>query len=122
MTITVTGIDATLTQADRDFERLADIELRTRTFNATNDARLATPVDTGRARNSWRVDKQGEDLTTRLDRYRVRNIVNYIEDLNMGTSRQAPANFIEESFLRYFDEVAVQVYHDPLGGQDEPGV
>lgn len=121
MTITVTGIDQTLIQADRQFEREADQEIRIRTYNATNDAKLATPVDTGRARNSWRVEKQGQDLTTRLDRYRVRNVVNYIEDLNMGTSRQAPANFIEEAFLRYFDEVSVEVYTDALGGPRDPG-
>lgn len=48
-----------------------------------------TPVDTGFARDNWRVDESG-------------NIVNdapYIDRLNRGSSKQAPAYFVEATLL-----------------------
>lgn len=47
-----------------------------------------TPVDTGRARAGWTY----EDST-------IINNVEYIDGLNRGSSRQAPAFFIERSVL-----------------------
>jgi hypothetical protein len=48
----------------------------------------ATPVDTGNARDSWKV--QGKSIV---------NDAEYIEYLNMGSSVQAPSNFIEITLL-----------------------
>lgn len=79
---------------------------------------LATPVDTGRARANWQVGLGGpiteeimeEDKTgaatisrnnSRLAVRRPRQIiflsnnVDYINELNRGSSSQAPANFVE---------------------------
>lgn len=48
----------------------------------------ATPVDTGNARDHWKI--KGHDLI---------NDVPYIEQLNAGSSQQAPARFIEATLL-----------------------
>lgn len=48
----------------------------------------ATPVDTGKARDGWEIDGD-----------RIINEVEYIENLNKGSSRQAPTHFIEKTLL-----------------------
>ena len=53
-----------------------------------NALRGATPVDTGRARDGWHLEKD-----------KIVNDVEYISDLNQGTSRQAPAYFVEKTLL-----------------------
>jgi hypothetical protein len=47
-----------------------------------------TPVDTGNARDHWRAEKDA-----------IVNEVEYIDDLNRGTSEQAPSYFIETTLL-----------------------
>jgi len=48
----------------------------------------ATPVDTGNARDSWQVSDG-----------KIVNDVPYMEQLNAGSSDQAPARFIEATLL-----------------------
>jgi len=48
----------------------------------------ATPVDTGRARNGWRLEGD-----------KIINDVDYISELNHGSSKQAPSHFIEKTIL-----------------------
>jgi hypothetical protein len=53
------------------------------------DLKEETPVDTGAARNGWK--------------YNGSSIINktpYIDDLNRGTSKQAPSYFIEQTLLK----------------------
>lgn len=52
------------------------------------DLKAATPVDTGEAAAGWR--QAGNKIV---------NDVDHISDLNMGTSRQAPAYFVEKVIL-----------------------
>ena len=47
-----------------------------------------TPVDTGNARNNWKVTKSG-----------IENETEYLEYLNQGSSKQAPEYFIEKTLL-----------------------
>jgi hypothetical protein len=49
----------------------------------------ATPVDTGRARDGWVIDKGN-----------IVNNVPYISDLNAGHSQQAPSHFVEKVILQ----------------------
>ncbi len=58
------------------------------------ELREATPVDTGKARSSWSV-------TPFSHSFAVVNDTTYIEYLNQGTSKQAPAYFIESIALKY---------------------
>lgn len=55
---------------------------------ALNNLQSSTPVDTGYAQSRWRI--QGNKITNDAD---------YIRNLNDGTSKQAPAHFIERSIL-----------------------
>jgi hypothetical protein len=68
----------------------AEIEKQRRkiTEDLLNKLKEATPVDTGTARDGWKID--GRNIV---------NNVNYISVLNDGTSRQAPAHFIEKTVL-----------------------
>ena len=59
---------------------------------------LATPVDTGNARESWEVAR---DRTKKNPTFIVSNNTEYIGALNEGHSDQAPAHFIEAIALRY---------------------
>lgn len=52
------------------------------------DLQAATPVDTGYAQSRWKHD--GVSIT---------NDAPYIEELNAGHSKQAPAYFIEQTVL-----------------------
>jgi hypothetical protein len=79
---------------------------------------ISTPVDTGRARNGWNITIQAPSMTVPPEgKYSMPNIeehglstiisvtpeqviyitnrVPYIENLNKGSSRQAPARFVE---------------------------
>jgi hypothetical protein len=49
----------------------------------------ATPVDTGYAQSRWAKDADGN----------ITNDAVYIEELNAGHSKQAPAYFIEQTLL-----------------------
>lgn len=50
--------------------------------------KVATPVKTGKARDGWRYENNS-----------IINDVEYIDELNQGTSKQAPSNFIESTLL-----------------------
>ena len=58
------------------------------------DMVLATPIDTGRAREGWEISEVKKDK----DRVYITlsNDVPYIQALNQGHSQQAPARFIEK--------------------------
>jgi len=55
---------------------------------ALDAVRAQTPVDTGEARDGWRLE--GQSLV---------NDVEHIASLNAGNSRQAPSRFIEKTLL-----------------------
>jgi hypothetical protein len=68
-----------------------------KTLNARKEKKLesivsalkgATPVDTGNARDHWKVEGNS-----------IINEVEYVEYLNEGSSQQAPVNFIESTLL-----------------------
>lgn len=59
--------------------------------------KAATPVDTGNARDHWKkvvVDRK-------KGKFQVINEVPYITDLNRGSSKQAPAFFVETTALKF---------------------
>lgn len=53
-----------------------------------------TPVDTGLARDSWKLDIGSGKAV-------ISNDVEYIESLNNGHSKQAPSHFVESTALKY---------------------
>ena len=101
---------------------------------------LTTPVKTGKARSNWRVS-HGRRTTTVIDTYGaeiaadvaiskgvqkinetppktdilLNNRVDYIQDLNQGSSQQAPAGFIEAAVvnaLAYIEDHAHELLKD----------
>ncbi len=56
-------------------------------INALKDA---TPVDTGKARDGWQ-----------LEDGKIVNHVEHIDELNAGSSKQAPTHFIERTLLAF---------------------
>jgi hypothetical protein len=58
------------------------------------DMAINTPVDTGYARSRWKSSVNGNSVV-------VSNDAPYIEDLNSGSSKQAPQFFVERTALKY---------------------
>jgi hypothetical protein len=54
------------------------------------DLKEATPVDTGEARDGWRLEGNA-----------IVNDVEHLSDLNDGSSQQAPAHFVEQTVLKH---------------------
>lgn len=54
------------------------------------DLKEATPVHTGRAKDGWYHNGNS-----------IQNDVDYVKYLNEGTSKQAPAHFIEQTLLAH---------------------
>lgn len=98
--------------------------LRSRALQALADVKLTTPVDTGRARNSWYIgytEKYVDDVigtaTILVEKDKpttiiVTNGTTYIQLLNDGSSQQAPTRFIEAAFSRYFKNVKVETINN----------
>lgn len=63
-------------------------EIAAKINNAVLALKEATPVDTGNARDSWKYENGS-----------IINTAEYIENLNEGSSTQAPARFIEQTLL-----------------------
>ena len=78
-------------------------EERTRAQRLLSNLEAATPVDTGFARDSWRITTTRSASRFREARTVIYNTAEYIEQLNAGSSRQAPARFIETEALRLFE-------------------
>ncbi len=113
MTIRVYGVRATLRQAEKEMDQQLEMELRASALATYADLVRTTPVDTGRARNSWTVsgdvpviryegDGGDQSLYPRQAPGTIwfANGVDYIRPLNEGHSRQAPIRFIEQAIVR----------------------
>lgn len=88
---------------------------------------IATPVDTGRARYGWYITVNAPSIETPpegnytvpdinthsnvgtftvKDKLYITNNVPYITDLNNGSSKQAPARFVEKAAMRVQNAIA----------------
>ena len=84
-----------ISEVTRELEAaLNDIDHRkARILRRTVDAlKDATPVDTGNARDHWKVERGA-----------IVNEVDYLSELNHGHSNQAPALFVEKTILESVD-------------------
>lgn len=89
MKFSVSGIAGVLKEIEDARKREVARQKRRVISELVEDLREATPVDTGRARDGWRATEDS-----------IENDVEYIDDLNQGTSQQAPARFVEATLLR----------------------
>lgn len=73
---------------EKDFRKEVSKQAQVKLSNAVIALKNATPVDTGNARDNWKVEGN-----------KIINEVEYIEHLNAGSSKQAPVYFIEKTLL-----------------------
>lgn len=92
----IKGVGATLANIK------AQIALTRETKEAAVKASLveslkdATPIDTGAARDSWKLSEDGSKIVSDCE---------YMDRLNSGSSKQAPAHFIEQTILENNDVI-----------------
>ncbi len=92
--MSIRGIDAAFRDLRRKQETAIKVKDRIRNQALLVELKEETPVDTGEARDSWKRIEVGTVTN-------IINITDYIEFLNQGSSKQAPAYFIERIALKY---------------------
>lgn len=88
------GAKALFASLQAQLESTVQANLKKQSENLKDDLVKATPIDTGFARGEWKLLNKGASVE-------ISNDAPYIQYLNNGTSRQAPANFIEKTALTY---------------------
>lgn len=94
MKIKLTGKSAVLKKISNEQKQVVSLNLRQKTTAILEALQNVTPVDTGLAKDSWKMSKNDNG-------YKLVNDVPYIETLNKGSSKQAPAHFVEATALKY---------------------
>jgi len=127
ISIQLKGVDREMAKIEEEVIFLTNQALRISALQAKAELQLRTPVLTGRARGSWGLSAiKGNARDAKLaldsgltylppssrkkfDTLYLTNGVPYIQDLNMGSSTQAPARFIEGTVFKYFKPSGVAV-------------
>ena len=115
ISIKLLGLSEELESNDKEFINTVNSLNAIQALDAVTDLKAATPVDTGRARNSWvlsdredyfinslvnsDVSALGSVRDDKIVPLYVTNGTPYIESLNEGSSKQAPARFVETTLL-----------------------
>lgn len=88
------GIEEEFKKLFQTREKLTQEQARLDVSKMVNDLKQATPIDTGLAQQSWKTIELPNTFV-------VENTTEYIQYLNEGSSKQAPARFIESIALKY---------------------
>jgi len=114
----ITGAKNEFLKFDKEVTEFVNIINRSEALKTLNDLKEVTPVDTGRARSSWLLTATPGQFANALidnsailpppskrkvDKLYITNGVDYIEDLNSGSSQQAGARFIETTVLKRYN-------------------
>lgn len=86
----VKGVQLTMKSISAEFKNLVQEGKLREMDQLVNELKEATPVDTGEARDGWHHDGKS-----------IRNDVEHLKYLNEGSSKQAPAHFIEQTVLAH---------------------
>ena len=86
--IKISGAQKTLDMLKSAVSTKIQEEQRKASLKLIEKLREVTPVDTGNARDSWRLE--GDAIV---------NDAPYISNLNQGSSKQAPAYFVESTVM-----------------------
>jgi len=106
MKMVMKGIESTFKAAENAFSKISKDNMQLQLTAMLVLLKRATPKDTGFASGSWHIEGS-------FPRFRVRNDASYIEYLNNGSSKQAPAFFIEHIALRFGKPVGAVVTVEP---------
>lgn len=107
MSMTIKGLKSELDRIKQEAGLVHSKGIEGEVSDFVRELKIATPVDTGKARDSWGLTKEGKD------KFSVASDVSYMENLNQGTSKQAPAHFIETVALRHGKPVGAIVTTTP---------
>jgi len=124
--LSLRGVDKTFANLNEELTMLVNNAQRSSAIAATGALQIKTPVDTGRARSSWSVGKTntakdaaftalrstavlGPVPSRTIETLYITNGTPYIQELNQGSSVQAPPRFIEKTLNKYFTFTAGSV-------------
>jgi len=100
VSLEVKNFEKEMQRIEKEVAYLAKNEIKTLVEYATEQLRLVTPVDTGRARQGWANEMKLTPDELELVEALIFNEVPYINKLNQGHSQQAPRYFIEQVLLK----------------------
>lgn len=120
VTIKLKNVEKTFEELGEEVTLLINLAQRASAFSATAELSQVTPVDTGRARASWNLNNDGRLVDslntintsksvlgpvskTKIETLYITNGTPYIQELNAGSSQQAPPRFIEKTIAKYFE-------------------
>ncbi len=98
----------------KDVQAELELEYKAYAFELFSEIVKRTPVDTGRARSNWTIDIDSPDLSTTdstsvpapsdintkdFPEVFIANGLSYMDDLDKGRSKQAPAGIIEPAIV-----------------------
>src|SRR5690554_4306775 len=86
-----------LEKAGKDIKKTINQAIKKTVFDAEAELKARTPVDIGTAQGAWKT-------TPTEDYYIISNNIDYIERLNNGYSKQAPANFVQHALNFVLDK------------------
>jgi hypothetical protein len=92
MSITIRGISETMSFLDVEIAKSKRTKLLAVANELVGRLEEATPKDTGEASRAWKVEVTAHGLV-------ISNSKDYIEELNAGSSKQAPGFFVEKVLL-----------------------
>jgi len=95
--ISIRNIDNELLKISVAMRKESEKKIRRIVDRMVSHLVIVTPIDTGYARESWRVEETGKKNLP----FRVENDAEYIQRLNEGSSKQAPPYFIERVAIQY---------------------
>jgi hypothetical protein len=79
-----------------DFKEEANKHFEIAVLNTYLELREATPIDTGEAKDGWKLER----AVSVDDIAHIENAVGHIGFLNDGHSQQAPRYFVEQTLMR----------------------
>jgi HK97 gp10 family phage protein len=92
--LTISNINETFKDLEKEYAKTSQEALVDSSKELMKELKEQTPVDTGKARDSW-------VLVNKENNVEIKNTTDYIQYLNAGTSKQAPAHFIETTALKF---------------------
>lgn len=96
ISLEIVNFEEEMRRIEQEVASLATAEIKELIEYGTQQLRVVTPVDTGRARRGWDYSFELGPRSKILGGT-IFNEVEYIQRLNRGHSKQAPSYFIEQT-------------------------
>ena len=122
LSMKLNGLEDLKSDLNMEVTKLVNTAQRANAFAAVSELVNVTPVDTGRARSAWSLNNNkvlidnesgspnanatillGPVPNDRIETLYITNGTPYIQNLNAGSSLQAPPRFVEKTVAKYFN-------------------